>query len=283
MLLALWVGQVGSGQMPMPMDPQGGPAADDLSPQQREKEIAVLIALNRMGLSPAQLERMQQILAELQTVQPQEVHRQHRQELREFLLRWQGDPEAFEEALQNFQEDRKARLQQVKDRQQKLLEELLDLLSYRQGEILRQALHRLSRPQAMEMGMMGMEMGMGRGMMGREGRPEHPMGNPPTDSPVGQAGMGDPCGDGPSASPGMEHGGRGRAPSDVDGMAMARSPMMQMMQHMRRMGMMGMMGGGMMGPPSEMPRQAPSLEELILRNAQLLEQVIAQKLGALQR
>jgi len=210
-----------------------------------EHEIELLIAINRMGLSQEQLQQLQQILGELQA--PQRMHMQHREELRQFLLSWQGAPEEFDQALQNFQQERQQQRERLQSQNRELWGQLKDVLTYRQGERLYQALRKLSVPQGR--GGMGMPMRMGD------------KDRPPT------------MGMGPSpAQPGMG--------------PMGMMQMMRMMQqHMQRMRpmmprmepMQGGMGRGKLGRAP-----APSLEELIERHIELLERVIAQKLRALQ-
>ncbi len=282
LLVALLVGQVGSGQMPMPMGPQGPAMQPEMTPQRLEQEIELLIVLNRMGLSPEQLRQMQQILGGLQAVRP--MHRQHREELRQFLLSWQGPPEQFEQALQNFKRERQQRLESLKAQNRELLNRLKDVLTYRQGELLRRALHKLSAQGMGGMGMgmgMGREMGMGMGMMGMgpQGGPAH--GTAPDRSPMGMRGrMG--MGQGP-AQPGMDRdmgmnmGMGGMGMGMMGGMPMMQmmmqhmQMMQRMMQMMQQMGMGGQDGMGM-----------PSLEALVEQHRELLLRVIAQKLEALQ-
>lgn len=249
LLLALLLGQIGSGQMPNPMSmgPQG--PSPEMSPQMLDQEIELLVAINRMGLSPEQLKQLQQILDGLQA--PQQVHRQHRQELRQFLLSWQGSPEQFEPALQNFRQERKQQLEQLKARNRDLIDRLKDVLTYRQGELLYRALRKLSRTPMGSMGSMGpmggMNMGMGHGHAQAQAQ-------------------------------------QGMRPQP--GMGMGMMPMMQqhmqMMHHM--MPMMGqsgmMMGMGRMGTGPA--ASAPALEVLIEQHLELLQRVFAQKLQALQ-
>ncbi len=271
LLVALLVGQVGSGQMPMPMGPQGPAMQPEMTPQRLEQEIELLIVLNRMGLSPEQLRQMQQILGGLQAVRP--MHRQHREELRQFLLSWQGPPEQFEQALQNFKQERQQRLESLKAQNRELLNRLKDVLTYRQGELLRQVFHKLSAQ-----GMGGMGMGM-MGMGPQEG-PAH--GTAPDRSPMGMRGrMG--MGQGP-AQPGMDRNmGMGGMGMGMMGMGpMGGMPMMQMMmQHMQMMQrMMQMMQQMGMGGQDGMGM--PSLEAIVEQHRELLLRVIAQKLEALQ-
>lgn len=204
LLLALLLGQTGSGQMPGPMGPMGPSqpqAQQPMSPQMLEQEIELLIAINRMGLSPEQLRQLQQVLSELRA--SQQAHMQSQQELRDFLLRWQGTPEAFEQSLQNLQQQ----VQQPRTRRQELMAQLKDVLTYRQGEQLREALQKLSDGTAPMPSQMGQPMGrMGMGMM------SGPMGQ-------GQMGMMGPMGPAQGQGPGM--------------------PMMNMMQRMQQMGGMG--------------------------------------------
>ena len=268
LLLALLVGQPGIGQMqgPMPMEMSSSP---QMNPQMLEKEIELLIAINRMGLSVEQLQQLQQIVSELRA--PQQMHLQHRQELRDFLLSWQGSPEEFESALQSFQEEKKQELQQLKAQQKELIAQLKDVLTYRQGELLRQALQKLSAPK-----------GMGMGGMGRMERPEGPAhGAAPGQQQMGMGmmGMGQGHGQGQGQGQAQAHAQAQAQP----GMGMGMGMMQMMQQHMQMMRqMMGRMGQNGMGMGRMGGAQAPKLEELILKHAELLERVLGQKLQALQ-
>ena len=265
LLLALLVGQPGIGQMQGPM-PMGMSSSPQMNPQMLEKEIELLIAINRMGLSVEQLQQLQQIVSELRA--PQQMHLQHRQELRDFLLSWQGSPEEFESALQSFQEEKKQELQQLKAQQKELIAQLKDVLTYRQGELLRQALQKLSAPKGM-------------GGMGRMERPEGPAhGAAPGQQQMGMGMMG--MGQGHGQGQGQAHAQAQAQP----GMGMGMGMMQMMQQHMQMMRQMmqrmGGMGQGGMGMGRMGGAQAPKLEELILKHAELLERVLGQKLQALQ-
>ncbi len=189
LLLALLLGQTGSGQMPM--GPTGPPQMQ-AGPQTLQHEIHLLTAINRMELTEFQLKKLNTILADLNVSQM--AHMQRQRELKEFLLSWQGTPEAFDEALKEQQEKLQQGQRILQQKRQQALEQLKDVLRYHQGELLRETLQRLSgsmgmggmspmmgqMPQMMERmrGHMGeMQGGMGgrMGMMGQMQQPMQPM------------------------------------------------------------------------------------------------------------
>lgn len=271
LLFALLLGQTSSGQMPM------GPTAQPqlpLNPQALQHEIHLLMAINRMGLTPQQLQQLQQILAELKA--PQRVQMQRQRELKEFLLSWQGTPEEFEEALKAFQEQTQQPQEQLQQQRRQAIERLKDVLTYRQGELLRQALHKLSAGAGqmdVKMGMMAqMRERMGQmGPMCGQGLPRQDMMGQMHQQPLRQT------------QPMMQmmpqmggHGQMGRMGQRAP-MGPALQPMQPMTQHMRpMMQMMAQMGGMGMG-------QAPTFDELVLKHVELLERVISAKLQALQQ
>jgi hypothetical protein len=192
LLIALLLGQVGSGQM----GPMGQPQAQaQMSPEQLQHEIQLLMAINRMGLTVEQLGELKNIIAELKTIRHEPMVQQRG--LREFLLSWQGSPEEFEGALRAFQEQAEQARQQLRQRHRDAIEQLKETLSYRQGELLMGALKRLDGPGAMghmaermaqhtaQMQQMHQSMGrMGRGMRPQMGM----MGQRQMRQPMGQMG-----------------------------------------------------------------------------------------------
>jgi hypothetical protein len=239
LLLALLIGQTGSGQMPM--DTMAQPQAQS-DPQALQHEIHLLMAINRMGLTEFQLERLKTILADLKVSQMAQMQRQR--ELKQFLLSWQGSPEEFDAALKEQQEKLQQGQKIFQQQRRQALEQLKDVFSYRQGELLRETLQKLSGGMP-AMGQMQQPMGQSmtqmRGHMGQR---------------QGGSGMG---GHG-------QMGMMGRTQQHMQPMMQHMQQMMQMMQMMQQMGGMG---------------QAPSFDELVLKHLDLLERVLGEKLQAL--
>lgn len=142
----------GSGQL--------GPMQAAKSPEELQKEITVLKALNRMELSKEQLEELVAIVSELKAAHMDMM--QPAMELREFLLGWQGSREDFEKALAPLEEEAQAAHRAFQEKLRASVEQLKDLLSFRQGEMLIDALAQLAGP---PMGMGMMDMGPMREMM----------------------------------------------------------------------------------------------------------------------
>jgi hypothetical protein len=271
LLFALLLGQTSSGQMPMGPTAQPQLQLNPQDPQAFQHEIHLLMAINRMGLTLQQLQQLQQILAELRA--PQMAQMQRQRELRGFLLSWQGTPEEFEEALKAFQEQTQQNQEQLQQQRRQAIERLKDVLTYRQGELLRQALHKLSagtEQMDVRMGMMAqMRERMGQmGPMCGQGLPQQDMMGQMHQQPMRQTQ--------PMMQMMPQMGGHGqmgrmgqRAPRRP-----AQQPMRPMMQHMQHM--MPQMGGMGMG-------QAPTFDELVLKHVELLERVISAKLQALQQ
>jgi len=136
----------GSGQM--------GPMTGAKSPEELHQEITVLKALNRMELSKEQLEELLAIVSELKAAHMEMM--QPAMELREFLLGWQGSREEFEKALAPLEEKAQAAHRAFQEKLKASVEQIKDLLSFRQGEMLMDALAQLAGP-PMGMGMMDME------------------------------------------------------------------------------------------------------------------------------
>ncbi len=135
----------GSGQM--------GPMMEAKSPEELHREITVLKALNRMELSKEQLEELLAIVSELKAAHQEMM--KPAMELREFLLDWQGSREDFEKALAPMEEKAQAAHRAFQEKLKASVERIKDLLSFRQGEILMDALVDLAGP-PMRMGMMRM-------------------------------------------------------------------------------------------------------------------------------
>lgn len=243
LFLALLLGQTGSGQMPMDRTVQ--PEAPS-NPQALQHEIHLLTAIDRMGLTEPQLERLRTILSDLRVSQMAQLERQRG--LKEFLLSWQGSPEEFDAALKEQQEKLQQGQKIFQQKRRQALEQLKDVFSYRQGELLLETLQKLS------------------GGMPAMGRMQQPMGQ----SMIQTGGhMGQRQG-------GSRMGGHGQM--GMMGQTQTQQPMQPMMQHMQQMmQMMQQMGGMGMGMG-----RAPSFDELVLKHLDLLERVIGEKLQALQ-
>lgn len=131
LVLAFSIPQLVTSQTEAP--PAAKPSADRL---QLQMEIGLLRLINEMGLTRDQITSLKEIVSELRT--SQEAVLQAQQELRDFLVRYQGSREDFAQAVKPFDE----KIAQAREAfQQKLgtsIEKAKDLLTLKQAEILRQ-------------------------------------------------------------------------------------------------------------------------------------------------
>jgi hypothetical protein len=126
--------QLGSGQLE-------GAAPQQQKPIDREllqKEIEILRLFGEMGLSRDQLMQLKEIVSELRAAQ--EAITQAQLELREFLVGFQGSREELIEDVKPFDEEVAQAREAFRERLQASVEQIKDLLTLRQGEILRQFL-----------------------------------------------------------------------------------------------------------------------------------------------
>ncbi|GEM_PF-1150237 len=103
-----------------------------------QDEIHLLRAINLAGLSIDQLQRIQALVSDLRTTYIAQVEAQL--ELKDFLLQWQGSRDDFEKALEPFERKIQEAHQAVIEKGEAAIEQLKDMLSYRQGELLFEAL-----------------------------------------------------------------------------------------------------------------------------------------------
>lgn len=256
---ALLLGQTGSGQMGQPM----GPMAQTQNPEQLQMEIHLLKAINQAGFTQTQLEQLQAIISDLQAARQTSV--QHQQELKDFLLDWQGNPEEFDEALRSFQEQAQQAQQNAQQQRQAAVERLKNVLTYRQGEVLLDVLG--PRPdRGPQMGMYG----MGMAMMAPAQPPQ--MGQMMDQMQQHMRAM-------------MEQMRQHMGPSR-QGMGMMGQMQPHHQQMMERMkSMMSQMGRmrGMMGQrdPGPMVGQRPDFGALFLQHLDVWDKVITEKLAHL--
>ncbi len=109
------------------------PSVDRL---QLQMEIGLLRLINEMGLSRDQITSLKEIISELRT--SQETVLQAQQELRDFLVRYQGSREDFAQAVKPFDEKIAQAREAFDQKLSASIEKAKDLLTLKQAEILRQ-------------------------------------------------------------------------------------------------------------------------------------------------
>ena len=130
-------------QPPMPGDQAGqpqGPSKERIQPERLQEEIALLKLINEMGLSSEQLKTLQQMISELLAKRQAIVQAQL--DLRDFLLEYQGSPDKLAEALKPYEEKVEGARQAFREALQSSVDQLKDLLTLRQGEVLREFLQK---------------------------------------------------------------------------------------------------------------------------------------------
>lgn len=100
-----------------------------------QKEIRILTLINLAGLSKPQMVTLRDIVSRLRAGQ-EEIMRQEL-ELREFLLSWEGSPEQFKEAFAPFQQRLREAHQAFAEKLKKSVEQIKEMLTIKQGEIIR--------------------------------------------------------------------------------------------------------------------------------------------------
>jgi predicted metal-dependent hydrolase len=130
-------------QPPMPGAQAGqpqGPSKERIQPERLQEEIALLKLINEMGLSSEQLKTLQQMISELLANRQAVVQAQ--MDLRDFLLEYQGLPDGLAEALKPYEEKVEGARQAFREALQSSVNQLKDLLTLRQGEVLREFLRK---------------------------------------------------------------------------------------------------------------------------------------------
>lgn len=151
MLMLLAFGPVGIGQM------NHSTNANSQTIVTTQQEIHLLKALNQAGLSVDQLMQLQTIIADIRSAQNTLI--QPQQQLKDFLLSWQGNSGEFEAALKPY-EDAIQQVQQLfSEKRQTAIAQFKDLVSFRQGELFLKGMNQSANHHLSSMGM-GMNSGM---------------------------------------------------------------------------------------------------------------------------
>lgn len=131
LVLAFSITQPGSSQL--------GPAAQQtLDREQLQLEILILRLMNEMGLSRDQVATLKDIVSELRA--SQQAILQAQQELRDFLMGYQGGREGFAEAVKPF-DDKLAQAQKAfQEKLHSSVDKVKDLITLKQAEILQKFL-----------------------------------------------------------------------------------------------------------------------------------------------
>lgn len=136
LLLIYSIPQLGSGQIDEELPPTEGP----LDREQLRVEIELLRLINAMGLSRDQLSELKAMVSELRAAQEGIIKAQL--ELKDFLLGYQGDPKDFAEAVKPYDEKVAQARKAFEGELQSSVERLKDVLTLRQGEVLREFLEK---------------------------------------------------------------------------------------------------------------------------------------------
>jgi len=134
LLLIYSIPQLGSGQTDEGLPLIKGP----LDREQLQMEIELLRLINAMGLSRDQLAELKTMVSELRAAQ--DGITQAQLELKDFLLGYQGDPEGFAEAVKPYDEKVTQAKEAFERQLQGSVERVKDVLTLRQGEVLREFL-----------------------------------------------------------------------------------------------------------------------------------------------
>lgn len=148
--LGLMLGQIGVGQMGQ----MGSMAASSSSEGPTlQAQIQLLKAINRVDLSAAQLQSLQDVLSDLQAAD--EALDQSRQELHRFLVNWQGDPAEFDAELKTHEQRLSDAHQAHHEAHLAAIDDVKGIFTIRQGEVLMQAFSPKKMDDKSMTGMMG--------------------------------------------------------------------------------------------------------------------------------
>lgn len=273
MLFGLSLGQASSAQMQMGTQPSSA------LPQ----EIHLLKVINQAGLTKAQLGEFQGLLSGMREAQQAIVQRQ--QELKAFLVAWQGTPDEFSAALQPVEAQVQQANQALEQEQQNITSKLKKLLSYYQGETLLGGLREMTAassqmpmPMDMQSMMQQMQNGMHAMMQGRQQMPIQGMGNGQQDS-KDQVKQPEMAAEGSHQAhhPEQNNGGQMDQSGMMENGNMQKGMQEMMQMHQQMMTRMQAMQGAQMG---SMMMQA-NWGAILLQNLDLLEQAIAEKVASL--
>ncbi len=243
-----------------------------------DTEIRLLKLINEAGLTDEQLTQIQDLLSNLR--EAQQIVPQRQQELKAFLLEWQGEPEEFQAALQPFEDQVQQAQAGLQQAHQAFVTQLKDQLSYHQGETFFRGMHQMT-PSASSM---PMEMPSGMNMQSMmQGHMQQMMGNQHMDQQRVIE----------NQNTRQHHEGQNNAmPMGTQGMMemqqMDQSAMMENQNHNQHhqnqdnampMGTQGMMGMQQMQNPMNQMNSVTSINREMLWHLDLLEKAINEKLA----
>ncbi len=130
-------------QMPMAAQPQKQ-SQERIEPERLQEEIALLKLMSEMELSREQLTALQQMVSELRAKRQAIVQAQL--DLRDFLLEYQGPADELPEALRPYEKKVEEARRAFREALQSSVDQLKDLLTLRQGEVLREFLRKHFSP-----------------------------------------------------------------------------------------------------------------------------------------
>lgn len=137
LLFVLSVPQLVVSQMPEPAAPPAT-GRSDIDPGQLRLEIALLRLINEMGLSRDQLAMLKEVVSDLRASRDGVLAAQR--ELRAFLVRFQGEPGEFQDAVKPFDEKVAQARSAFRETLRGSVERVKGLLTIKQGEIVREFL-----------------------------------------------------------------------------------------------------------------------------------------------
>lgn len=274
--LGLMLGQIGISQMGQ-RGSNDSRASDNAISTQMETHL--LRAIGEAGLSVEQMRQIQSALDEVRSAD--QVLQQRREELRDFLYGWQGEPEELDSALASPEQALDEARQAYQNARRSAVAELQNLLTIAQGRALHQAFH----------SGMGTNNAPGHGArrgrdMGQRGRGAHAgQGQQMRHHESGQ-GMADQGGSAPPSQRGMPPSamaqGQNQGPPEgrmsANDNASAPGGAMQGGMH----GNCPMMNRGRMGAQQGMQGSGAGIGPIFMEHMAMWQQVIGEKLDRLQ-
>lgn len=146
-VVALGLGLIAVSQVGVSLQPQSPPLRpeaqgpseqaqlEEASEDRLRVEIELLKLINELGLTREQLQTLQRIVSDLRAKRQAIVQAQL--EMRDFLLAYAGPPEGLAEALEPYEGRVEEARRAFRDALRRSIEQLKDLLTLRQGEVLR--------------------------------------------------------------------------------------------------------------------------------------------------
>lgn len=146
-VVALGLGLIAVSQVGVSLQPQSPPLRpeaqgpseqaqlEEASEDRLRVEIELLKLINELGLTREQLQALQRIVSDLRAKRQAIVQAQL--EMRDFLLAYAGPPEGLAEALEPYEGRVEEARRAFREALRRSIEQLKDLLTLRQGEVLR--------------------------------------------------------------------------------------------------------------------------------------------------